>query len=195
MAFWFTFLPGWALNLEKSEGRHGSTKEIRITPGFNKYEDVSGYVNITEAVGGFGTGTTTTDYSQYLLGISSINGYVINSHFLTGIGAGLNAYNGGMAAPVYIDIRYTFNERKFTPYVFGDGGILLYFEEMDAPGLFINPGLGLITKISDKLAVNLGAGLFVQRMPRLASFINFKLGFVFRVNPGDPCKITGLKAK
>jgi hypothetical protein len=158
-------------------------------PGFRKYEDVSGYVNITEASGGIGTGITTTDYSQYLLGISTINGYVINSHFITGIGVGLNAYNGGMMAPVYLDIRYNFNERKFTPYVFGDGGVLLNFDDIAAPGLFINPGLGIITKITDKLAINLGTGLFVQRVPTLASFINFKLGIIFRANSGDPCKL------
>lgn len=143
-----------------------------------KEEDVSGYFNNTDIGAAIGLKIRSVPYSHHFYGINMINGYVINRHFMTGIGVGLNAYNGGMMAPLYLDLRYNFRKTGFRPYVFADAGLLLVFDDMDEPGLFINPGAGVFRNITDRLAVNLGAGFFVQRTPVKASFINFKLGLI-----------------
>ncbi len=144
-----------------------------------KAEDVSGYVNITDLGGAFGLNDISLPYSKYYYSLSTINGYVINKRFLTGIGVGLNAYNDGMMAPVYLDFRYNLKESGYIPYISADGGFLIVFDDLKLLGLFINPGIGVYRKFSNRLAVNLGSGLFIQRSPIQASFVNFKLGFIF----------------
>lgn len=144
-------------------------------------EDVSGYFNNTELTGAFGLRDISVPYSHYYWGITTINGYVINKHFLTGIGVGLSYYDAGWMAPLYLDVRYTFNKRKFTPYIFTDSGVLFDLEKLEQPNcLFFNPGFGVYRTINDHLTLNLGAGLFVQRFDARSSFINIKLGLMFK---------------
>ncbi|MBN2480987.1 MAG: hypothetical protein JXB19_04550 [Bacteroidales bacterium] len=150
-----------------------------------KEEDVSGYFNNTDIGAAPGLKIISVPYTHHFYSINMINGYVINRRFATGIGVGLNAYNGGMAAPVYLDFRYNLKETGFIPYFFADGGLLFVFENLKEPGLFINPGAGIYRNVSDRLAVNLGAGLFVQRTPIQASFVNFKLGLIFFGRKGE----------
>jgi len=159
-------------------------------PGkFNKYENVAGYINITEIGGGLGMGPTLQDYSKYFAGITTMNGYVINHHFLTGIGLGLYAYDAGILFPAYLDMRYTFNNRRFAPFIYGDGGVLIDINHAEDFGLFLNPGLGVIRKISKTMKLSLSAGVYIQNLTERASFVNVKLGVYFLGNSGDACKI------
>jgi hypothetical protein len=97
------------------------------------------------------------------------------------VGVGVLAYNGGVTIPLYLDFRYHFNKRKFTPYLYADGGLLLKLDYLKEPVLFINPGIGLYKSISDKFALNFGAGVFIQRDEvAKSSFVNFKLGLIYR---------------
>jgi hypothetical protein len=155
---------------------------------FNRYADVSGYINITEIGGGLGISNPVNDFTRYFAGITTVNGYVIDHHFLTGIGTGVYGYDAGIVVPVYLDIRYTFNNRRFTPFVFGDGGVLVELNHPEDFGLFVNPGLGVIRKLSKSMKLSLGAGLYIQEMGERASFINVKLGLYFLSNSGDPCR-------
>ena len=142
-----------------------------------KTEDVSGYFNNTDLGGAFGLGIIDVPYSRYFYSLNTINGYVINKRFLTGVGLGINSYNGGWMTPLYLDFRYKFRETGYTPYLFADGGFLIIFDDITEPGFFLNPGLGIQKKIHNRFTLNLGTGLFIQRTPVKASFINFKLGF------------------
>jgi hypothetical protein len=154
---------------------------------FNKYEDVSGYINITEVVGAMALGTSSIKYSGNFAGITTMNGYVINHHFLTGLGLGAYVYVDGVLVPVYFDIRYTFNNRKYSPFVYGDGGILLDTGDNMSTGLFINPGIGVKRKLSYKTALSVSGGLYLQQFNARASFVNVKVGLYFAGNGGDPC--------
>jgi len=154
---------------------------------FNKYEDVSGYINITEVGGGMALGTSAVKYSNNFVGITTMNGYVIDHHFLTGLGLGAHVYGDGVLVPVYLDIRYTFNNRKFTPFLYGDGGILLDPGDIMATGLFINPGIGVKRKLSYKTALSVSGGFYLQQFDIRASFVNVKVGLYFTGNGGDPC--------
>jgi len=161
-------------------------------PGkFNKYERVSGFINITEIGGGLGMGSTVSDYSKYFAGITTMNGYVIDHHFLTGIGIGAYAFDAGILLPVYLDLRYTFNNRRLTPFAYGDGGLLVDISRPEAFGLFLNPGVGVIRKITKTVKISLSVGVHMQVRAERASFVNMKLGLYFLSNSGDVCKPSG----
>lgn len=146
-----------------------------------KQEDVSGYFNNTEFDGAIGLFETNAPYAHYFYGITTVNGYVINKHFLTGIGVGLNRYDSGWMIPLYLDFRYSFTRNKFTPYIFADGGFQFDIENFKLPNsVFMNPGVGVYKIITNRLALNLGAGVLVQQYDFRSAFINFKLGIFFK---------------
>lgn len=142
----------------------------------------SGFISITEIAGGFGLGDVSVDYSRSLVSFNTIAGYRINNHFLTGIGTGVHAYNGGTLIPLYIDMRYTFKDTKLTPFIVADGGVLFNLKDFASSGLFINPAFGLTKRLNKKVSLNLSAGVLVQDAASgwRSSFINFKGGVVFR---------------
>jgi uncharacterized membrane-anchored protein YhcB (DUF1043 family) len=142
-------------------------------------ENVSGYINITDLNGAAGLAIISVPYSHYLYGLTTVNGYVINKRFMTGIGIGLYRYNDGTAMPLFLDFRYNLRKAGFIPYIFADGGLMLKFEDLSEPIIFTNPGIGLYKKISDRFAINLGVGYLIQREFAKSSFINFKLGLMF----------------
>lgn len=144
-------------------------------------EDVSGWFNNTELDGGLGMYLTFKPYSHYFYGITTVNGYVINKNFLTGIGTGINRYNGGWLVPLYLDFRYTLPRGKYTPYIFADGGFQFDVEHFKLPNsIFMNPGVGFYKIITNRLALNAGAGLFVQQYDFRSAFINLKVGLFFK---------------
>ncbi len=143
-----------------------------------KEEDVSGYFNNTGLGAAIGLKDVSMPYTKQFFAIDIVNGYVVDRHIMTGIGIGLYAYNGGLAAPLYLDFRYNFGKTGFRPYAFVNSGMIFVFENIDDPGLFINPGLGVSRNISNRLGVNLGVGFFNQRVPIRSTFVNFKLGLI-----------------
>lgn len=143
-------------------------------------ENKSRFINITELNGAYGINIVDVPYANYFYGVTNVSGLYVNKHFIAGIGIGVLAYNEGTTAPLYLDFRYHFSKRNFTPYLYADGGTIFKFDYLEEPMLFINPGVGLYKAITDKFAINMGLGLFIQRDERAkASFVNFKLGFVF----------------
>lgn len=152
-----------------------------------RYEDVSGFCDILEVGAGKGLGHTAQDFTAHFVGISNVFGYVIDHHFIMGLGIGVNAYNGGMRLPAYIDIRYRFRPGNVTPYLYTDAGGILNVKDIMNYGLLVNPGIGIISKIDQNLAFTFSIGLFAQSYPDNASFINFKLGVLFLSNGGNSC--------
>lgn len=142
----------------------------------------SGFISITEIGGGFGLGDVSAESSKSLLSFNTIAAYRINNHFLTGIGTGVHAYNGGTMVPLYIDMRYTFNHSKLTPFIIADGGVLFNLKSFNSSGLFINPAIGLKKKLTDRVSLNFSTGILVKQPPAWlkSSFINFKGGVSFR---------------
>jgi hypothetical protein len=142
----------------------------------------SGFISITELGGGFGLGDVSADYSKSLVSFTSIAAYRVNDHFLTGIGTGVHAYNGGTFIPLYIDMRYTFKQSKFTPFITADGGVLFNTKDFNSSGLFINPAFGINKKLTERISLHLSTGILVKEPPAWlkASFINFKAGLSFR---------------
>jgi hypothetical protein len=146
------------------------------------YIKQSGFVSITEIGGGFGIGDVAADYSRSLISINTVAGYRINSHFLTGIGTGVHFYNGGTLIPLYLDLRYTFKDSKFTPFVVADGGMLFNIKDFITSGLFINPRFGLEKKLNARVSLNMSTGVLLKQSPvgYRTTFINFMGGVSFR---------------
>ena len=142
----------------------------------------SGFISITEIGGGFGLGDVSTDYSRSLFSLNTIAAFRVNDHFLTGLGTGVHAYNGGSFIPLYIDMRYSFKQAMFTPFITADGGVLFNLEDFNSSGLFLNPAFGLEKRLNERLSLHLSTGILVKEPPDWlkASFINFKVGVSFR---------------
>lgn len=142
----------------------------------------SGFISITEIGGGFGLGDVSAITSKSLVSFTTIAAYRINNHFLAGIGTGVHAYNGGTMIPLYIDMRYTFKEAKFTSFIIADGGVLFNPKSFNSSGLFINPAFGLEKRLTERVSLNLSTGILIKQPPEWlkASFITLKGGVSFR---------------
>ena len=139
--------------------------------------DAPGYITINEFTAGIGLGDVTPPLSKSFFGITTIHGYQINKTFLVGGGTGVSFYNGGTLVPLFADVRYRFAINKFTPYLFGDGGLLFGGGETR---LFVNGGGGVRYTIDDRLGIHFGTGLWIQNGSTRDSYISFKLGLVFK---------------
>ncbi|MCE5346083.1 MAG: hypothetical protein LLG13_07330 [Bacteroidales bacterium] len=139
-----------------------------------------GYITINEFTAGFGLKDTSVPYSKSFFGFTTIHGYQIDKSFVVAGGTGVHFYNNGTLVPLFIDVRYRIIIDKFTPYAFGDGGLLLDFSAKKDTRLFINPGIGVRYTINRNFAVNLGTGLFSQFGDLRDSFINLKTGVTYK---------------
>jgi hypothetical protein len=140
----------------------------------------SGYIMINELTGGFGLGDKDVPYAKGFFGFTTIHGYQVNKAFVVAGGTGINFYNEGTLVPLFLDLRYRAIVSQWSLYIFGDGGVMLDFSENKDFRLFINPGVGGSYTISQKVAINLGAGLLTQFGDIRDSFINLKMGMVYK---------------
>lgn len=145
-----------------------------------------GFVNITEISGSsFGLSHTSSPNEDYYLGFTNIFGYQIDRHVIVGAGIGYMAYDSSSLIPLFLELRYTTCFRSINPFLFYDSGFLVDFANVaDGSQLFINPGVGLTWSFSSRIEGTSGVGLMMQMQPNhRTSFINFKLGLIFRNNP------------
>lgn len=156
--------------------------QYKVTPNkpFSTLKSNPGVVTIVEATGGFGLKGKLHPYSTSFVGFTAITGYQVNANFFAGGGTGLCFYDAGLLVPLFLDFRLAFYNGLFTPYIFGDGGLLLNFSDLDTTKLFINPGGGVRYTINKNIGLNLGVGILSQvDGDNRASFLNFKGGMVY----------------
>jgi hypothetical protein len=139
------------------------------------------FISAGEMEGGLGINVTEVPYSQYFFGGSALFGMEFNKRFLGGIGAGAHIFNGGTLMPIFLEFRYGFPVKSFTPYIFSKGGPLLNFSGYTESNIFLNAGIGLRHQISDNLAFNLGTGIYSHNsgISGRDSFINFNFGLIY----------------
>lgn len=99
-------------------------------------------------------------------GAETINGYFISDRFFGGIALGLNVYEDEIFMPVFADLRYSFLDGN-TPFVFGDVGYSLTFEETKG-GLVLHGGGGFKLFLTNTFALNLLIGYKTQSFSTLA---------------------------
>jgi hypothetical protein len=146
------------------------------------------FFNATDLAGGIGLYNRKTPYSQYFYGLTTVNGIMIDNHFMGGLGIGLLNFDAGLVAPLFVEFRYSFGSSGFSPYVYTDGGFELKFGDFENSNLFINPGVGLTKKLNEKIALDLGLGFYQHREAIRSSFVNFKLGIVFLGKDSKPVR-------
>lgn len=156
-----------------------------VTDSSNVGNPGAGFVNITEISGSSsGLRHTGSSNEEYYFGATNIFGYQIDKHFLAGAGFGFMAYDSSNLFPFFIELRYTTCFKSINPYLYYDSGFLVDFSDVvNGSQMFINPGVGLSWSFSPKIEGAFGAGLMLQMQPgHRTSFINFKVGLIFRKN-------------
>ena len=138
-----------------------------------------GYVTINELSAGFGLGKTGPDYSTSFFGFTTIHGYQINKRFITSGGTGILFYNGGALVPLFIDVRFRFDFKPVTPYLWEQTGVLMNFSDFQDSKAFVAFGAGGQYAFSKKLAANLGLGGMIQYGGVRDSFIVVKAGVTY----------------
>lgn len=149
---------------------------------YRNFNTRPGYITVNEFGSGFGLGGTTTDYSKYFFGFTSIHAYQVDQYLALGAGTGLSFYEDGLLIPLFLDIRFRYYVNTMTFYAFGDGGFLLNPSDFNSgTRMFINAGPGVRFAASPNLAFNISPGLMIQMGPgSRASFINFRIGATFK---------------
>lgn len=146
------------------------------------------FFNATDLTGGYGLNYRNIPYSSHFYGLTTVNGIMIDNHFMGGIGLGLQYFDGGLVAPIFMEFRYSFGSSVFTPYFYTDGGFELKFKDFQNSSLFINPGVGLTRKLNEKIALDLGLGYYQHREAIRSSFVTLKLGLVFLGDRTKPAR-------
>jgi hypothetical protein len=155
-------------------------QSVTMTKPEQTISTTPGYITINEFTGGIGLGIVNGSFGKSFFGITTIHGYQVDQNFVVAAGTGFLAYNGGNLIPLFMDLRYCFPINPFTPYVLGDGGVLL--NPSGGTKLFINPAIGVRYSMNRKIGFNFSTGLFVQKGDNIRdSFINFKLGVTIKL--------------
>jgi hypothetical protein len=156
--------------------------QYRVNPNrpYEVLKSNPGFVSINELTGGIGLNSNSTPYSKHFFGFTSVTGYQLNGNFMAGAGVGLSFYDAGLLIPLFLDFRYSFLPRPFTPYIYADGGLNLQVSSLNDTKLFINPGAGVRYSFGRKIAANVSLGILsqVDGINR-ASFLTVKAGGVY----------------
>lgn len=156
--------------------------QYKVTPNkpYSVLRSNPGFVSINEATAGLGLHTNSTADSDHFFGFTTILGYQLNASFTAGAGTGLSFYDSNLLVPLFLDFRYHFLPRQFSPYIYADGGLLLMVSDLNATKVFISPGAGVRYSLGRKFAVNGSVGILTQvDGNNRASFGTVKVGGVY----------------
>lgn len=157
--------------------------QYKVVPNmpFSTLNSEPGFITINEFTYGLGLAGKTAPYSKHFFGFTSTDGYQVNKNFIFAAGTGLSFYESGLLIPLFLDMRFSFYIGRFTPYIFGDGGLLLNPSDFNSTKLFINPGVGARYTLNRNVAFNLGAGILSQVDGTVReSFLNLKFGVIYK---------------
>ena len=155
----------------------------RTTNVSYKYYSSPGFVNITELSGAQGFENVCNKNAWYYFGATSIFGYQVGRNFICGAGTGFYIFDYTPLIPLFVELRYTTYLKFANPFFFADGGVLFDYNDFEnGSKVFFNPGIGFSRSITPKIDGTLGAGLMIQMGNGVdrASFVNVKLGLIFR---------------
>ena len=141
--------------------------------------------SLSEINFGYGAHWLDQPYEIRRTGISTLVGYRFRREISIGLGAGIEAYNGGTLAPVYLEGQIYFDRLirgSVKPYLSGASDYLF-----DVGGtrtninVFANPGFGLLIPMTYRTALSVGLGLYTQWEVEVErySYITAKVGFLF----------------
>jgi hypothetical protein len=159
---------------------------VLCMPGTAQYRRIRPQVvrpiTIVEFTSGIGLSKINVPYSRTMLGFTAAQGIIINDRVIIALGTGLSFYNGGPLMPLFADFRYSFyNNHRYTAYFLGEGGFLFNASKhFEYTKLFLTPGAGIKYDFNRYFSTDVSLGLFVQQGILRDSFINLKMGIVYR---------------
>jgi len=154
----------------------------RVTPNkpYSVLKSSQGFVSFNELTAGMGLNSNSTPNSEHFFGFTSVAAYQLTSNFMAGAGVGLSFYDTDLMVPLFLDFRYSFMTRPFTPYIYADGGLNLQVSSLNDTKLFINPGAGARYSFGRQFAANISVGILSQvDGVNRASFFTVKAGGVY----------------
>jgi len=147
------------------------------------YDWQPGFVSITEVTAAPGLGLVDDGLSKFYYGLTTVAGYQFSRNIKVGLGTGFHIHQDETLFPLYLDLRLNMNSQQIVPFVYGAGGVLLSFQDLEGrTRVFINPGLGVKYVAARRVGVSFSTGLMVTTGGPNArkSFVNFKLGVEFK---------------
>jgi hypothetical protein len=141
--------------------------------------------NLTEINLGYGARFLDQPYEIRRAGISTLLGFRYNRAVSIGLGVGLEVYNGGSLAPLYLEGQIYMNrlsQGSIKPFLTGASGFLFNVSGIKTDiNLFANPGFGLLIPMTYRSSLSVGIGLYTQWNPGIErySFITTKIGLLF----------------
>lgn len=141
--------------------------------------------NLTEINIGYGARYLDQPYEIRRAGISTLLGYRFNRALTLGVGAGLEAYNGGTLAPVYLEGQIYMNRLSggsIKPFLTAASGFLFNVSGIETDiSVFANPGIGMLIPVTYRSSFSVSLGLYTHWEPgeQRYSFINTKIGLLF----------------
>jgi len=174
------FILGETVSAQRSSYNSWDRVVFRSNPHFQKR-----LYNLTEINLGYGARYLDQPYEIRRGGISTLLGYRLNRALTIGVGAGLEAYNGGTMAPVYLEGQIYMNrlsQGSIKPFLTGASGFLFNVSGIQTGiSVFANPGFGLLIPMTYHSSLSISLGLYTQWEPAVEryTFINTKIGLLF----------------
>ena len=117
-----------------------------------------GYIKVNEAnLETFSptNGVLVTDISidkSQAFSLQTISGHFFSPYFSTGLGIGLDGYHDPNynTLPIFLDLRFYFNDGISSPYLFTDYGTLVKVENGKNNGTIFNIGFGYKLPLNNK---------------------------------------------
>lgn len=137
----------------------------------SKIFDLKGYRGSVDI--GYIFGLNSRDFYAYegkRLEISTTQGYQVNNHFFTGVGAGIHYNTGGgsFMLPMFINLKGYLLPSEVTPYVDFRGGYTMILSQLVdediAGGIYISPAIGVRYLVSDKIGITASVGFVYQQI-------------------------------
>jgi len=166
---------------DKDEKINTANEEMILLMKTDSVKMMPRFITAAEILGGWGMSGTDLPFSRWITGGNVTFGMEFNKRFLAGIGTGAHIFNGGTLMPIFLEFRYGFPMRNFTPYIYSKGGPLINFSGYHHSNLFLNAGIGLRHQLSDNLALNFGTGLYSHNsgVSDRDSFLTLNIGLLF----------------
>lgn len=133
------------------------TKEERYTRDYRK--DVNNHKTARNTLKGYkgfvdvGYIADLSDYNADKVEISTSHGYQFNNYFYVGGGVAVDFYTDAdlIAAPIFVDFRANFINKKITPFA----DIKTGYSVGDVEGVYVATGIGVRFSLKGKKALNL----------------------------------------
>ena len=141
--------------------------------------------NLTEFNLGYGARYLDQPYEIRRSGVTTMLGYRYNRNIAIGVGAGLESYNGGTLAPVYLVGQIYFDNLirgSIKPFLTGSAGKLFQVSGLKTNiSVFGNPSAGILIPMTYRSSLSVSIGLFTQWDVGVErySFLDTRIGIQF----------------